>query len=62
MIKDVVRSIDTLGMGGTIAVLLFLAVFTYWCIAAFFLKKTFQEQMSHLPLENDSNNQGVSNE
>ncbi len=62
MVKDVIRSIDSLGLGGTIAVLLFLAVFVYWCIAAFMLKNSFQLHMSHLPLEDESNKQGVSHE
>ena len=51
MYKDILRSIDSLGMWGALALVLFLMVFTYWAVSACFLDKDFQEKMSHLPLD-----------
>lgn len=62
MIKDVIRSIDTLGIWGTMAILLFLAVFLYWTVASMLLKKSFQNHMSNLPLEDNLINKGNEDE
>lgn len=62
MVKDVIRSIDTLGIWGTMAILLFLAVFLYWTVASMLLKKSFQNHMSNLPLEDNLINKGNEDE
>lgn len=62
MVKDVIRSIDTLGIWGTMAILLFLAVFLYWTFASLLMKKSFQKHMSNLPLEDNLINEGNEDE
>lgn len=62
MVKDVLRSIDSLGLWGTIAIVLFLLVFMYWSIASFLMKSSFRHHMSNLPLEDNSTTKGSENE
>ena len=62
MVKDVIRSVESLGIWGTMAILLFLAVFLYWTFASFMMKKSFQQHMSNLPLEDSFTNKGSDNE
>jgi hypothetical protein len=61
MIKDILRSIDSLGVWGTLAILLFFMVFAYWNISVLFLDKNFQAHMSHLPLD-DNKSEGENHE
>ena len=51
MIKDILHSVENLGLWGTLAILLFFIVFAYWNISVLFLDKGFQKHMSHLPLD-----------
>ena len=62
MVKDVIRSIDSLGIWGTMAIILFVLVFLYWTFASIMLKKSFQNHMSNLPLEDNLTNEGSEDE
>ena len=62
MVKDVIRSIDSLGIWGTMAIILFVLVFLYWTFASVMLKKSFQKHMSNLPLDDNLTNKGSDNE
>ena len=62
MVKDVLRSIDSLGIWGSVAIILFLLVFLYWTAATFLMKSSFRSHMSNLPLEDNLKNKGSENE
>ena len=62
MVKDVIRSMETLGIWGTMAIILFMLVFLYWTVASLMLKKSFQDHMSNLPLEDNLKKKGPENE
>lgn len=62
MVKDVIRSIDSLGIWGTMAIILFMSVFIYWTFASLMMKTSFQEHMSNLPLDDKLKNKESENE
>lgn len=62
MVKDVIRSIDSLGIWGTMAIILFILVFLYWTFASIMLRKSFQNHMSKLPLEDNLIKKGSDDE
>lgn len=62
MVKDVIRSMESLGTGGTVAIILFMLVFLYWTFASLMMKSSFQKHMSNLPLEDNLKNGGSDND
>ena len=57
MYKDILRSIDSLGLWGALALILFFLVFFYWVISVWFFDDDFQKRMSELPLDDKEDSQ-----
>ena len=54
MIKDILRSIDSLGTWGTLAIIIFFSVFLTWILFVCFMDKDFRNHMENLPLDGDN--------
>lgn len=50
MIKDILNSIQGLGIWGTLAVILFFMVFMWWVFSSLMLNKSHVDHMGSLPI------------
>ncbi|MCM8531594.1 MAG: hypothetical protein NE330_10575 [Lentisphaeraceae bacterium] len=52
MIKDILNSVNGLGIWGSAAIILFFMVFAWWIFSTLMMNNQHVEHMGSLPLEN----------
>lgn len=54
MIKDILNSVQGLGIWGTMAIVLFFMVFTWWVFSSLMMNNSHVEHMGSLPINSGS--------